>query len=341
MITIKKIAKLANVSTGTVDRIIHNRGQVTQENIEVVNAIIKKHGYKRNIYASNLAFNKKFKVAVFLPEHDELEYWKLPIHGIEKAEKEYIDFGFYVDYFYYKYDIDSFLKVAEKLLSLDYDGLLLAPMFYAETLNFINEYNKKNVPVVLIDSNIIENANQYYIGQDSYQAGLLSAKLISYGIKKDSTLLIVKITKKIESISISSQRIKGFYSYFENNNNELKVNFKELNIIESGKIQMNIEMFNGIDSIFIPNSRSYLVAKFLYDNSITNIRIIGYDLLPENIKYLKLGYIDFLINQKPEDQGYLGITKLYKKLVLKEENTKNRYMPIEIITKENYMEESS
>ena len=104
MITIKKIAELANVSPGTVDRIIHNRGQVTQENIDKVNAIIEKYEYKRNIFASNLAFNKKFKIAVFLPNQKDLEYWKMPIIGIEKAEKEYSNFGFKIYYFYYKYD---------------------------------------------------------------------------------------------------------------------------------------------------------------------------------------------------------------------------------------------
>ena len=63
MITIKKIAKLAEVSPGTVDRVLHNRGQVTQENIDKVKKIIEKYDYKINIHASNLAFNKKYKIA--------------------------------------------------------------------------------------------------------------------------------------------------------------------------------------------------------------------------------------------------------------------------------------
>jgi LacI family transcriptional regulator len=338
MITIKKIAELANVSTGTVDRIIHNRGQVTQENTDVVNAIIKKYDYKRNIYASNLAFNKKFRIAVFLPENEELEYWKLPIFGIERAKKEYADFGFFIDYFYYQYDSTSFKKIAKNLLKQEYDGLLLAPTFHNESVTFLNEYIKKEVPIVMIDSNITENFNQFYIGQDAFQTGLLSAKLISYGIAKNSSILIAKITNEIGNTSIYKQRVKGFYSYFEQSNNALGIKFDEINLLESGEIHLSKKMFVGIDAVFIPNSRSYLVAEFLYKNSIHNIRVIGYDLLEKNIKYLKLGYIDFLINQKPEEQGYLGITKLYKKLVLKEDSTINRFIPIEIITKENYFE---
>ena len=43
---------MANVSTGTVDRIIHNRGRVSQENVDKVNALIKEYGYIKNDFAS-------------------------------------------------------------------------------------------------------------------------------------------------------------------------------------------------------------------------------------------------------------------------------------------------
>ena len=60
-----------------------------------------------------------------------------------------------------------------------------------------------------------------------------------------------------------------------------------------------------------------------------------YELLKQNLEYLKNGVIDFLIHQKPEDQGYLGISHLYKKSVLKETVEDLHYMPLEIIVQEN------
>lgn len=339
MITIKKIAEIANISAGTVDRIIHNRGQVTQENVDLVNSIIEKYGYKRNVFASNLALNKKFKIAVFLPNPDELEYWQFPINGIEKAKKEYEAFGFTIDYFYYKYDSISFKKTAKNLLNLKYDGLLIAPIFYNESIEFLKQYKKRGVPIVLLDSNIQDDFNHFYIGQDAYQSGVLSAKLIAYGLNNNSTILIIKITKEIENTSIINQRVKGFYNYFNDNKAAQNHTINEINIINPEKINFSLDMFKNIDAIFIPNSRSYLVAEFLKKNSIDTIRMIGYDMLQQNTVFLKLGYIDFLINQKPDEQGYIGISKLYKKIVLKNEDIeKNKFIPIEIITKENYFE---
>ncbi|TRX21523.1 substrate-binding domain-containing protein [Flavobacterium franklandianum] len=333
------MAKIANVSVGTVDRIIHNRGQVTEENIAKVQTIIKEYGYKKNIFASNLAFNKKFKFAVFLPKNKNVEYWQAPIVGISKAAEELANFGISIDYLYFDYNISSFKKTATKVLKMDYDGLLFAPIFYEESVSFLKEYKKKNTPIVMIDSNLPEIDGVAYIGQDSYQSGYLGGKLISYGIKNDSNVLILKITRNVESTSRTNvflQRIKGFYAFFNDKQNLPKFNFTEISIKYDIENQLNINMFSGIDCVFIPNSRVYIVAKFIKENDLQGIRVVGYELLKQNLEYLNDGIIDFLIHQKPEEQGYMGINHLYKKVVLKETVTDLHHMQLEIIVQENY-----
>ncbi|MDP2069067.1 MAG: substrate-binding domain-containing protein [Lutibacter sp.] len=336
MITIKKIAEIANVSPGTVDRIIHNRGQVSQENVDKVNAIIKEYGFKKNIFASNLAFNKKFRFVVFLPKNEGLEYWQAPIDGIEKASEEFSRFGVIIDYNFYKYDSVSFKKMALKVLTLDCDGLLFAPIFKEDSILFLDEFKKKKIPIVMIDSNIKEIEGVSYIGQDAFKSGYLAARLISFAKKEENKVLIIKLTREIENTSVYLQRIKGFYSFFEDHVDLTNFKFTEINIENSDVNKLNTKMFEGVDSIFIPNSRTHIVAQFLMENKIKGIRIVGYDLLKKNIQFLEEGTIDFLINQKPEEQGYLGISHLYKKLVLNEEVEETFYMPLEIIIKENY-----
>jgi len=336
MITIKKIAEIANVSPGTVDRIIHNRGQVSQENVDKVNAIIKEYGFKKNIFASNLAFNKKFRFLVFLPKNEGLEYWQAPIEGIEKAAEEFSRFGVSIDYHFYKYDSTSFKKMAAKVLKLECDGLLFAPIFKEDSILFLEEFKKKNIPIVMIDSNIKETQGVSYIGQDANQSGYLAGRLISFAKKEENKVLIIKITREIENTSVYLQRIKGFYSFFKEHKDLTKFKFTEINIKDSDVKKLDTNIFEGVDSIFIPNSRIHIVAQFLKEKKIKGIRIVGYDLLKKNIHYLEEGTIDFLINQNPEEQGYLGISHLYKKIVLKEEVEETFYMPLEIIIKENF-----
>jgi LacI family transcriptional regulator len=282
-----------------------------------------------------LAFNKKFRFAVFLPQHEGLEYWIAPVLGVKKAAEEFERFGVKMEYFYYKYSSSSFKKLAKKVLEEEFDGLLFAPIFYDESLLFLKEFKKKNIPIVMIDSNIPEIEGLDYIGQDAFQSGYLAGKLISFGIPTPNHVLIMKITREIESTSVYLQRIKGFYSFFRNNPELNNFTFSEITIKDSESNRLTKKMFEGVNSIFVPNSRVHFVAKFVKENKINSIRVVGYDLLKQNLEYLNEGYIDFLINQKPEDQGYLGISHLYKKLVLKEEIEITNYIPLEIIVKEN------
>lgn len=338
MITIKKIAKLAEVSPGTVDRVLHNRGQVTQENIDKVKRIIEKYDYKINIHASNLAFNKKYKIAVCIPNNKKLEYWKSPMFGIEKAAKEFDNVGFTIEYFYYDYNLSSFKKRCLELLKCQHDGLLIAPIFHDESKIFLGEYKEKNCPIIMIDSDIESISNSYYIGQNAFKGGVLSGKLLSIGLSAEkANILIIKITREIKITSIWYQRVQGFYSFFENKEEFKHFVINEINIEDNGKIQLNKKMFDGIDAIYIPNSRAYLIAEFIKKNQIKGIKIVGYDLLEKNVEYLNHGIIDFLINQNPENQGYLGVNYLYKKLMLKEEIPVENQMPLEIIVKENYI----
>jgi LacI family transcriptional regulator len=326
---------LANISAGTVDRILHNRGQVSKKNIEIVNTIVEQYDYKRNIYASNLAFNKKYKIAVFIPKHEGVEYWEGPMLGIKKAAKEFEQFGVILEYINYKYNSAAFKKVSKKVLKEEYDGLIFAPIFYDESLIFLKEFKKKNIPIVMIDSNISEIEGLDYIGQDAYQSGYLAGKLISFGVKSENNILIMKITREIESTSVYLQRIKGFQSYFKENKVLSNYKFSEISIKDSEYNKLTKDMFKGINSVFVPNSRVYIIAKFIKENNLKDIRVVGYDLLKNNLDFLNDGTIDFLINQNPEDQGYLGVNHLYKKLVLKEEIEITNYIPLEIIVKEN------
>ncbi len=77
MITIKDIAKLSDVSIGTVDRVIHKRGFVSSDTKEKVEWAIKELKYTPNIYARQLKLSKKYKFGVLMPElHQDAYYWQ-------------------------------------------------------------------------------------------------------------------------------------------------------------------------------------------------------------------------------------------------------------------------
>ena len=59
--TLQEIAQAAGVSTGTVDRVLHNRKGVSQKTKEKIQAIIEENGYEPNLIARQLKNNKTTK----------------------------------------------------------------------------------------------------------------------------------------------------------------------------------------------------------------------------------------------------------------------------------------
>ena len=66
-VTIKRIAELAGVSTGTVDRALHDRGRVDPKVAKRVKQIAEELHYQPNSVAKSLSIRgKKLKIAVIL-----------------------------------------------------------------------------------------------------------------------------------------------------------------------------------------------------------------------------------------------------------------------------------
>lgn len=66
-IRIKDIAKMADVSVGTVDRVLHGRSGVSEASRKRVEEILEKLNYQPNMYASALASNKSMRLPACCP----------------------------------------------------------------------------------------------------------------------------------------------------------------------------------------------------------------------------------------------------------------------------------
>src|SRR5690606_14398891 len=145
-----------------------------------------------------------------------------------------------------------------------------------------------------------------FVGQNAFKSGQLAARLLEYGRGNDQYYLVT-ITKTTENNDILKQRIEGFFDYFRALGIKANISERKLHSEESGfedNLRRLIATFKNGDKIFVPNSKVHQVASTLKDQSPNlKVLLLGYDLIPNNIKYLMDGTIDFLINQKPEVQG--------------------------------------
>src|SRR3712207_884166 len=106
-IRIKDIAERACVSVGTVDRVLHNRPNVSPSAREKVEKALKEMNYQPNMYASALAYNKSYQIQIVLPKHESEAYWEEIEEGARKAMEARRDFHINVSFHYYERDRKS------------------------------------------------------------------------------------------------------------------------------------------------------------------------------------------------------------------------------------------
>jgi LacI family transcriptional regulator len=338
MITIKDIAKIAKVSIGTVDRVIHNRGRFSEKTRKKVQRIIRETGYKTNIIASQLVKSKTHNFGIIMPyPHQNDNYWQLSKNGMEEAKDALAHFKINLRFYHYDRYLDSsFIKEYKLAIAENNDGFLIAPVLSHLVEKYLNEYPPQ-IPYVLFNADIPRCRKMSFIGQDSFLGGMTAGKLMSMLIRNSGQLAVIEITPPDYHINIRSS---GFQEFFKNNT-QVSIKqyylpdheeFNEFDKLTKKIIEENKEL----KGIFVPNASTHYFADVVFSLNLNNkVYIIGYDLIKENIKCLKEGTIDFIINQQPLRQGYEGIMALYSKIVLKQEVVKEKLLPIEIITSEN------
>ncbi|WP_321423761.1 LacI family DNA-binding transcriptional regulator [uncultured Bacteroides sp.] len=339
-IRIKDIARLADVSVGTVDRVIHGRSGVSESSKKRVEEILKQLDYQPNMYASALASNKKYLFICLLPQHLEGEYWTAVEKGLNDAVTAYSDFNLSMKLYYYDpYDYTSFISAGKEIIAETPDGVLIAPTVFEFTRKFTDQLSGLSIPYIFIDSNIPDLHPLAFYGQNSERSGYFAAKMLMLMAGKTEEIAIFRQIK--EGIIGSNQqenREKGFRTYM--NEHFPSCHIAELNLQPKSPnedeqlLDAFFEEHPSLTCGITFNSKVHIVGEYLEEKNIKKLNLIGYDLLERNVACLKNGSVSMLIAQQPEIQGYNSIKALCDQLIFKKEVNTINYMPIDLLTAE-------
>lgn len=334
--TIKDIAQLAGVSKGTIDRVIHKRGNVAKDVEDKVKKLLADIDYQPNLIARNLKNNRIYQIGALLPDPDKDAYWEVCTDGIQQALSEFSAFDIRLSTFLFDpTDTASFMEQHQHVLDSNPDMVLMVPLFYKEAKTVLEQYKAQNIKVSTFNNQIATSVASF-IGQDLYQSGRVAAKLM-HSIVADGDMAIIHIDEKYKNAVHMQEKEKGFKSYFEDlhhfKNDILKCKIKYTETED--KLRDFLRDHPGLTGIFVTNSKAFHVARLLGSEDKTHIKLVGYDLLDENVDHLKNGVIDFLIHQNPRQQAYLGLKFLIENLVFEKEIPSKHLLPIDIINSEN------
>jgi DNA-binding LacI/PurR family transcriptional regulator len=332
MVSIKEVAKAANVSTSTVSRVINNSPSISQSTKDKVWAEIKKLNYSPNNIAKALITNKSYTITLLVDVDDEKSFqnpfFYEVIHGIEKycQEKEFSLIVANVNTKLRKQDIISWLVKSKRT-----EGIVLPVSILNKAL--VKELKDMGVPFVAVGEVDSMQESVSWVDIDNkkgtekavyflHEQGYRNLAFIGYDESKD----------------FSVRRVEGFKSAI----NKLEIKSEDLQIIacsnskEQGYQAMTemLKSKNVPDAIICGNdSLSMGVIKAINDRGLKipeDIGIISFDsrqiaslMYPEvttvDVDVFEMGYqsakmlFQIIDNNNLTDQGLLISTKIIER----------------------------
>lgn len=276
--TIKELAKLANVSPKTVSRVINNEVYVTEETREKVLKVIKENNYKPNIYAQSLRkkVQKNILVSILKSKNSLIPQW------IEILITELVERGNRLGYTILMEtysDFEDIEKVSMLNLTTNFlDGVII---FYERDKDpRIKLLKDSNIPYIIFDKPYDKESS--YVTNDDYNAMLKGTEyLISKGCEEIELLLGRKTPTNIE-------REKGAVKAYRNKNiniEKLKIQYEITCANEAYKYtKERIEKGNYPKAFFVSGDEKVLgVYKAIFEKKLKipeDISVMGFDNIP-------------------------------------------------------------
>ena len=342
-IKIKEIAALAGVSAGTVDRVLHNRGKVSEKSLAAVQRVLSEVDYKFNINTSAVSFRKEFNILAAMPSFSKGEYWESLYVGIQDALEEYSDINMHCRLECYdQFDSASCRYVFDRALEgPPFDAVIIGPTFENETMEFCHELESRDIPYVFVDS-AIDRLNPWAsFSADQFSCGQILARVMIPFLGPEGRLVLLESHRSGNQLSQNSiDRIKGFRSYMEERvllHRLLEDEFYPMDPERNrGQIEKILAAHPDVRGFAVLNSRGYAVAEALESLGRRDIHLVCFDLTSRNRTALEKCRIDILLCQRPHEQGFEAVKSLLSYVLYNQKDAEPHHlMPIDIIVKEN------
>lgn len=338
MASIEVIAAKAGVSRGTVDRVLHNRGQVKPETAEKVRAVMAELDFQPNalgraFYLSRRRNKIGILVAFREPDFQE-QVLKGMNSGIAYARQHGVET---LMEFASPNHPEAYLAALERLLTSGVQGLVLRGIASPAVHERLQAVRAEQLPIVVYNQDIDAALRDCFVGQNSYQSGLCAAALMQQMMPAQGCVLTVGV----DPLHVSSEeRIRGFTALFQEHCPATDVS----HVIYGGgdhdwvyqQTREKLTELPKLTGIFVSGAGLSGAAQAVEDAGLSGrVKIVGFDVTDSNAAFLRKGAVQFLIDQGPYAQGYHSI-QLLTDAIFQDKPIKTDYYDTGIQIKNRY-----
>lgn len=337
--TIKSIADRAGVSVGTVDRVLHGRPKVSEENRRRIQRAIAELGYTPNVAARTLALHHK-GVKIGVVEQKWGAFFRHELRrGIDDARKDLASYG--VDIVHRRCETvdpaESVAYIKELTRDQGVRALAVCAKNVKPVVAALTAAVKSGIPVVTFNSDIPDCGRLCHVGQDEYASGRIAGDLLAKILPHGARTVTVVHNLDFES---QKERLNGFRDRMAElgrnvSDDPLVFSSNEYQKTYDGVLRV-LQSDRSVAGLYLASESTLGGVEAIKKLGGTgHIRVVCHDVPDTTAKLLKQGAVDFAVDQNMHYQGFKPISILTKYLMAgeKPESTMDFTM-VRIVTAE-------
>lgn len=330
--TLNQLAKELNVSRTTLYNIMHNKGSFSSETEERVEKALKEYNFRLNNHARNLAKGKQYKIAFVGFYSTRFGYFFEEIQaGISRAEKIFQDDGLQIVTAYSDREKpDDQIRDLQRLEEEGIDNFIIFCYHYEKVKDRIEEMINRGKNIILFSRKIPGITPLCSVGSNDDLSGRMMSELLDkMGWEGARVQLLISEHNHRDKLVVG-ERLEGFYKARETARKKVtilepawvspipEIEKKEIrDILDKSKPDIVLD--------FVCNLQE--IATFLEETGRQDVVVLGYDVYPEIVPYIKDLTIDAVIYQDLSSQSFKAIELMFNYICYGKKPEKPIYYP--------------
>lgn len=333
--TLKDVAVHSGYALRTVKKVMSGDPTVLDKTKKAVLAAADAIGYVPNKAASALGKQKLIRIAVVYSKPSNVYFSELE-KGFDRCAKELFDYGLCLEF--HTTSVSNW-KIQQKILNdllhrTDLDGVIFQPISGKKLNNSINALISSGIPVVTVGSDAPNSNRLSFIGCDAYKSGRIAGQFIEHYLKASGTIMIVSDSSDQEQ---AYERARGFQERIRSSRPDLNFfipSYSDSALSNSDLIR-KLLVDQKIDGLFCTSGNNTILAgNICKELNRQDVTVVGFDLTEDVKQLMREGYLDIVLDQKPDLQACQATKTLFSHLTEIPCDVSIQTMPVYIFSSE-------
>ncbi|MDO4174200.1 MAG: LacI family DNA-binding transcriptional regulator [Eubacteriales bacterium] len=310
--TIRRLADLAGVSRGTVDKVLHDRPGVSDEVREQVWRIIQEQGYQLPVRKkAEKKTRRRLRLVIVIP-HLSNDFFQIMKHGMDDACALHRDANILVEYLYCNSEnINELMYLLQYIATEHVDGILIRGSQSTRLRDRLNTFSERGIPVVLFDSDVHGCRKLCFVGENSKASGRVAASLLAKSIGEKGDVAIIGGVSEMRNNQL---RIQGFqdvmHERFPNIHIVKVVNCYDQSAIAYEETDKLLQQYPKLRGIFSVVGCTADIGQVLIDRNMKTVKMVSYNITSDIVALVKRGIVTFTIGLEPYQQGVVAVNTM-------------------------------